>query len=226
MGFYTAKSVIDQASWILKDDDNVRWTRDTLLGYVNEAQAAVVRLEPTSNVVRKAIPLVFGTRQKLPEDALTLMSITRNTEPDGYAGRSIRLATRSVFDAMFGDWHNEPETCEVENYIYDGRDSTEFEVYPPNDGSGYVEAVYSALPPVLAEDDPLTLGDEFFAVIKNYVLYKAALLDCDFNGTGALAQFYYQQFLTELTGMDKADTEKSPVSAHVSAPVAPNGGTE
>lgn len=66
MGFYTAKSVIDQASWILKDDENVRWTRDTLLEYVNEAQAAVVRLEPSANVVRKTIPLVLGTRQKLP----------------------------------------------------------------------------------------------------------------------------------------------------------------
>lgn len=109
------------------------------------------------------------------------MTITRNCEPDGYAGKSIRLATRSVFDAMLGDWHMEDETNEVENYIYDDRNSTEFEVYPPNDGSGCVEAVYSALPPVLAEDDPLTLGDEYFAVVKNYVLYKAALLDCDFN---------------------------------------------
>lgn len=226
MGFYTAKSVIDQASWILKDDENVRWTRDTLLEYVNEAQAAVVRLEPSANVVRKTIPLVLGTRQKLPEDALTLMTITRNCEPDGYAGKSIRLATRSVFDAMLGDWHMEDETNEVENYIYDDRNSTEFEVYPPNDGSGCVEAVYSALPPVLAEDDPLTLGDEYFAVVKNYVLYKAALLDCDFNGTGALAQFYYQQFLSELAGMDQAESQKSPSSVHVSAPVAPNGGTE
>ena len=60
----------------------------------------------------------------------------------------------------------------------------------------------------------------------NYTLYKCALLDSDFNGTQGLAQYYYQLFMTELTGQDEKATKKGPIASHATAPVAANGGTE
>ena len=133
MGVLTAKDIINRASFILKDPENVRWLRDVMLDYVNEAQAAVVRFQPSANKVRTTIKLEEGTSQKLPEDALCLLTITRNMI-DGEPGPAIRLATRSIFDAMFIDWHEQWPESYVINYIYDDREGREFEVYPPNDG--------------------------------------------------------------------------------------------
>lgn len=225
MGVCTAREIMSRAAFILKDDDNVRWTRSALLDYVNEAQAAIVRLVPSAYRVRTTISLNEGTRQKLPTGALSLLTVVRNVDEEGYPGNPVRLATRSLFDSMM-DWHDAPECEYVENYIFDDREDTEFDVFPPNDGTGRVEVVYSALPPTLDEWDPLSIGDEYAAVVTNYVLYKAALLDCDYNGTGALAQFYYQQFLNELSGQTQASSKAGPIPVHQSGPVAANGGTE
>lgn len=225
MTVFTAKQVIDHASFILKDTDNVRWVREIILDYVNEAQLAVVRLLPSANRVRTVVKLQEGTLQELPEDALSLISVTRNM-CDGMGGRAVRLATRSVFDAMFPDWHDATPSDIVQNYFYDDREDTSFEVFPPNDGSGEVEIVYAAVPKRVEEDDVLTIGAQYATLVTNYVLYKCALLDSDFNGTQSLAQYYYQLFLTELKGQDESASKKGPNPAHSSAPVAANGGTE
>lgn len=225
MGVLTAKDIINRASFILKDPENVRWLRDVMLDYVNEAQAAVVRFQPSANKVRTTIKLQEGTSQELPEDALCLLTVTRNML-DGEPGPAIRLATRSIYDAMFYDWHEQWPESYVINYIYDDREGREFEVYPPNDGSGEIEVVYSALPPIIKEEDKLTLGDEFGTIITNYVLYKCALLDSDFNGTQSLAQFYYQLYLSELNGQSQAQSKEGPGPSHSTGPIASNGGTE
>ena len=225
MGVLTAKDIINRASFILKDPENVRWLRDVMLDYVNEAQAAVVRFQPSANKVRTTIKLQEGTSQELPDDALCLLTVTRNMV-DGEPGPAIRLATRSIYDAMFYDWHEQWPEPNVINYIYDDREGREFEVYPPNDGSGEIEVVYSARPPIIKEEDKLTLGDEFGTIITNYVLYKCALLDSDFNGTQSLAQFYYQLYLSELNGQSQAQSKEGPGPVHSTGPIASNGGTE
>lgn len=222
---FKAKDIIDHVSFILKDTENVRWLRPEILKYVNEAQTAVVRFMPSANKIRTTIKLQEGTLQHLPPDGLCLLSVVKNVI-DGEPGSAVRLATRSVMDAMFPDWHEEWPEEEVENYIYDDRESTDFEVYPPSDGSGELEIVYSALPPWIEEDDELTLGNEFTTILINYVLYKCALLDSDFNGTQSLAQFYYQLYLSELNGQEQATTKQGPSPSHSSAPIAANGGTE
>lgn len=225
MTAFTAKDIIDRVSFILKDPENVRWSRSEVLSYVNEAQVAVVRMEPSANKVRAFIKLQEGTLQKLPEDAMCLLSAVRNVI-DGIGGPSVRLATRSALDATIPDWAEIWPQDIVENYIYDGREDTEFEVFPPNDGEGELEVVYSVVPPQIEEDDELVLGSEYVTPMINYTLYKCALLDSDFNGTQGLAQYYYQLFMTELTGQDEKATKKGPIASHATAPVAANGGTE
>lgn len=222
---FTAKDIIDHASFILKDTENVRWLRSEMLKYVNEAQTAVVRMQPSANKVRTTIKLQEGTTQKIPQDGLCLLSVVRNCI-EGEPGPAIRLATRSIMDSMFPDWAQEWPDDIVENYIFDNREDTEFEVFPPNDGFGEIEIVYSALPKWIDEDDTLTLGNEYTTILTNYVLFKCALLDSDFNGTQNLAQFYYQLFLTELKGQDEAAAKQGPSPVHTAAPIAANGGTE
>jgi hypothetical protein len=86
--------------------------------------------------------------------------------------------------------------------------------------------MYAKLPEDIGEDDTLVLDDKYFSPILNYVLYKCALLDTDFNGTGTLAQFYYQQFVSELNGLHSTESKAGPLPAHQAGPVGANGGTE
>jgi hypothetical protein len=145
MGTFTAKDVIDRATYLLKDDDNVRWERAEMLRYVNEAERAIVRLQPAANYVKAVVKLSEGTDQHIPEDGLSLLTVIRNVDDEGFGGDPVRLATRSIFDSMMS-WHSAKEKTVVENYIYDDRTSTEFFVYPPNDGYGAVELMYAKLP--------------------------------------------------------------------------------
>src|SRR6187399_524265 len=66
----------------------------------------------------------------------------------GY-GRSIKRADRALLEAQEPNWHNSATAQrkrEVRNYTFDEQVPTEFYVYPPNDGGGYVEAHFGVLP--------------------------------------------------------------------------------
>lgn len=85
------------------------------------------------------------------------------------------------------------------NYSYDPKDRTSFEVYPavPAFGEFWIQAQYSAIPPVIeATYDPgtqtydyvvdINIGDEYLEPLKNYMKYRA-------HGKDASSSMYAKQ---------------------------------
>ena len=223
-----AQVVLSKAALVLKDPEFVRWSEAELLDWISEAQVAIART-PGAYSLTKVMPLVEGTRQTLPKDAWSLVTVTRNYEEDGETPLTpIRLVTRALLDASIPTWHMGPQRPLVENYVYDERSPGVFFVYPPNDGTGHAEVVYMGIPPkVESAEQELSLDDSFVPAILSYVLYRAFSKDSDYAPGAQSAATYFSAYNTELSNAIQARSLTTPnASLGAEGPMNETGGTE
>ena len=219
------KEILDRASIVLQDPGFVRWSKSEMLDWVSEAQIAIARTPGAYSKV-KVVQLVEGTKQTIPADGWSLLTVTRNFSGED-ALTPIRLVTRSLLDACVPDWHMSYRRPLVENYTYDDRFPREFFVYPPNDGSGEVEMIYMGIPAeVTSESQELELDDTFFPALLSYVLFRAFSKESDYAPGAQSATQYFQAYNTELTAALQARGATTPNAALIPGAVAGNGGTE
>jgi hypothetical protein len=199
-----ASAIVDKAEVVLQDTTNVRWIADELLGWLNDAQREIVLAKPDAFVVTKAVQLTSGTKQTIgganTTDAIMLLKVVRNLGPDGITpGKAIRTVPSEVLDANRPGWHSEVPTAAVSNVVYDPRAPKQFYVYPQNDGTQYVELMYSATPPIVAAlGNTITLDDVFANAILDYILYRAYSKDAEYAGNAERANRHYGAFISAL----------------------------
>lgn len=212
MATVTGKSIIDRAVVQLVDKTAVRWTREELLSWVNDAQRTIVQIKPDANAVTKAVKLVAGVKQRIPDDGWLFLDLYYTLGRSGdKPGRVVRNTSRAALDAVNPRWMAAKPVVEPVNFVFDAQDPETFFVYPPADGTGYVELSYSAVPTDLAsEDDKLGISDLYQTAILDYVLFRACSKDADYAPGVALSQYYFQLFAAALGIQSSAETENSP----------------
>jgi len=221
----TALTIMERAARTLQDPDYVRWTKPEMLEWLSEAQRAIART-PGAYSITRVVNLVEGTKQTIPSDGWSLVTVTRNFD-DERPLSPVRLVTRSLLDACVPYWHMAPESPLVQNYTYDDRYPTEFFVYPPNDGEGHVEIVYMGIPPELTTaSDEIVLDDTFIPSLINYVLYRAITKESDYSSGIQSAQQFFAAYQSELAAALEARGRTTPNAALVGGAVNGNGGTE
>lgn len=221
-----ALEIMERAAKTLQDPEYVRWTKPEMLEWLSEAQVAIARTPGAYSKV-KVIQLVEGTKQTIPEDGWSLLTVTRNFDIEDVPLTPVRLVTRSLLDAVVPTWHMISPTQLVENYIYDDRFPKQFFVYPPNDGQGQVEVVYMGIPaPIESEDQPLELDDTFVPALLSYVLFRAFSKESDYSSGAQSAAQYFQAYSNELVAALQARGQTTPNAALVPGAVNGNGGTE
>jgi len=211
MGTILASAILADASEILQDASNIRWTIPKLLSWLNAGQREIVLLRPNANAVNAVIPLVAGTKQSLPDDGVLFLDVFRNMGVDGVTpGRVPRFIARTDIDAENPDWHLDKASAKVQHFIYDDRDQTHFYVYPkqPDEGPGYLEILYSATPAdLISQTEAIALNDIYANALMNYVVYRA--LEKDPINAVKVAE-YYQGFMLLVTGKMRADDMYKP----------------
>lgn len=211
----TGQDVVNRAQVLLNDSGNTnaqvaantRWPTSELLLWITDAQREAVIVSPNAGNTVMSVPLVAGTRQTLPvpSDAWLLLSVKRNLTSTGGAGRAIRQTTAAILDAFNPNWHTDTAAPAAQNYIFDVEDRKVFYVYPPNDGTGFVEANVASTPsPVTALTQTLALDDVYLGALASYVCYRALMKDAEFAGGSQLAQSFYQQFFQSMTAQGVA----------------------
>lgn len=221
-----ASDLINKCSVTLKDTEFVRWTKEELLSYLDEAQREVART-PGANVKTVIQSLEEGTQQSMPEDAYALLTIVRNWNDYGEPTLPVRITTRALLDSFNPYWHMDPCTTVVENYVYDDRHPREFFVYPPNDGFGAVEMMYTAIPAKLTSvSAKLALRDEYEVPLIMYMLYRAYTKDSDYSAGLQLASTYYTMYTSSLQAVSQQKAAATPNASLAKGAVSPNGGTE
>lgn len=206
MSTITAQSLIDKATLLLFDATHVRWGATELLGWLNDGQRAIAALRHDAYVVTESMALVAGTKQALPTAGHVLVEVTRNMGASGTTpGRAIRPARMDEMNRQYPDWHTAPQAAVVENLLYDTRVPKVFYVFPPSDGTGKVEIMYSAAPSDITAPSVITLDDIFAGALLDFMLYKAYSKDGEVPGAASRAVAHYQAFEAALGGSAQAD---------------------
>ena len=191
-----AQSVIDTVSRTLIDEGTVRrWTEVELLEYLNEAIRAVITNKPSANVTNTSVLLTSGSKQTAPILSVEIQDITTNMGTDGDTpGRAVTLVNQDTLDISYNTWRTDSQTVSVKHWMYNPKqDSTVFYVYPPSDGTGYVEMSYSAIPTELTDvDDTIPLDDMYLNVMMEYMLFRCFEKDSDAPSAQARAMFHFQ----------------------------------
>lgn len=196
MGAQLASSIINKTATVLFDVNNIKWGRTELLGWLNDAQRALVALVPEASSKRVAQIMVAGARQALPADAHMLLEVARNMGTAGtVAGRVPKRIDREILDESNPDWSSAAAVTAITTYMYNMRDRLAFYVSPPSDATGYLEIIYSAIPVALIETDPILVSDVYVPALMDYMLWRAKSKNTSFAGSFQEAQSYYTSFM-------------------------------
>ena len=146
MGSLTGQHFISRAEKSLNFDE-VIFTANELLEFLSDAQRAAVHLRPEANPVTVEVALDAGPKQRLPPEAYVLFDVIRNiprteiTDDElalavpGISGRAIKQRQRGDVDTEASWPHEETDTGEAVEYIYDTRERRSFYVTPPSKGT-------------------------------------------------------------------------------------------
>lgn len=202
------KDLLDRARILLQDSANVRWPLVELTGWFNDGQREIVLNKPNACSKTALLSLVAGTLQKIPDNYVSVIRFVRNIDnPIAVAagGRIIYTVPRDELDASYPTWHTMAQVKSVKCVAYDQADTRAFYTYPPNNGTGYIEAVLAAIPQEIAipagdvtdldlYTSPIGLDDIYANTILDYGLYRAYLKDAAIPNSAQLSSFHYQQF--------------------------------
>jgi hypothetical protein len=205
--------VLDRASIILQDSStNVRYPKEELLKFFNDAQKEVVLHRPDANMVNEDFDCVVGSKQSLPAAGLRLVDVVRNKD-----GRAITQIDRRVLDQTLPDWHEVVAgTNKIEHFIYDSSAPKIFYVYPKATADFDLEIVYSAAPADIAisnfgtDTTVLSVDDVYANAILDYVLYRSYQKDSEYAGNSQRAIMHYQGFTNSLGIKTQADIAVTP----------------
>ncbi len=192
-----AQDIIEDCEKTLQDPSNARWSLAELLSWLNEGQRTIVKNKPNAYALTVDHSLVSGTYQTMPVDGIQLLDVIRNSDVAG--GRVARQASREELDGVDPNWHTATSTQAITQYTYTAYDPLSFYVYPPNDGTGSVVLLYSAIPPEV--DDPLdaiSIPDFYRGPLVDYVLYRCFQKDAEDASNLQLAQSHFTQFMQGL----------------------------
>jgi hypothetical protein len=207
----TAQTILDTVRPLLIDPSKIRWSDDDLLRYMSDGQRTIAAMVPDAAADLAVVQLSAGTKQLLPSDGSTLMSVTRNMGTDGVTiGAAIRVTRRDLLDNVDANWHTKPSSTVVKHYIYDPRNNKTFYVYPPSPGTNYIEILYARQPQQLvAGTDVLVVTDDFIPPMVNYTLGMAYQMDADASDAGK-AQAYMSAFVSFIQARTPAKLDVSP----------------
>lgn len=231
MATATVGDIITRADVILQDN-NVRWPLSELLYWLNDAYRAIVMQRPDANMQSDTYTCTVGTRQKLTKsrstdgngvstggfpEALRLRSVVRNVAPTSTL-RAVRLIQQAVLDDQRPGWHAETGSINIQHYIYDPLNPTEFMVYPPALATAQLEVVYSSVPTqhviaeasIKASTEVIKLPDIYVNPILDYVLYRAYAKDSEYAANAQRASGHFQAYSAALGAGVQADAATTP----------------
>jgi hypothetical protein len=200
--------ILDRAAFFLADSEHARWSRSFLLELTNDALRQVVLVRPDAAARIEALKLAPGSMQRLPSGSGLLLDVIRNMGSDGTSpGAPIRKCMSDDLDIAAPERHVQAGTGTIDEYMYDLRTPTSFQVHPavPESPAVYVEIAHVAAPAPLAEDENLPLSEIYAGPILDWILHRAYLADSDSPNGRSRAEAHYEAFFRVLGEKSQSD---------------------
>ena len=202
-----ASAIIGKGQILAQDTTAIRWAISEWLGWLNDGQREIAIMRPSAYSKITNIPLVAGTRQTLPADAVAFVEFMRNMGVGGAVpGLAARKVTRRLMDSQTPNWHSQTQSAVVQHCIFEPLSPKTFYVYPPSLGTTQAEVLYEASPPDVATvAGVISLDDVYANALLDYLLYRAYSKDSEFIGNAERAVLYRKAFETSLGLKSQAD---------------------
>lgn len=202
MADITIKHLLDQGLDILQDNDRDGFDYPDLLNWYNFGQRLLVGYLPDANALVEIVKLAVGVRQSLPARSTGLVNVYRNMGADGLTpGPAITPSSIEMIKAFDLNWATATAAAVTNNFMRDPIDKNNFYVYPPSDGTGYIEYEFGQVPPIAVYDEPgvwesLMVGvhEKYVDSLLNYILYRSYDKDTDFPGNLERSGFHLDLF--------------------------------
>lgn len=205
-----AGDIFVSASIILNDEQFVRWTKEELRLWLNEAAGDLVIRRPAAGSITAPLSLETGTAQRLPDGAVMLLDIVRNIGAAGEPGYPVRRVDRHLLDDQFPGWHASKPRAVVKNFTFDEASPTRFYVWPPALPGTRVDAVYAMHPPLVANDDSTLPFDRvYIGPLTSYVLYRSYAKDSEY-ANAAMASAHFAAYTDAVGAQNSVTNEASP----------------
>lgn len=223
------KDVIDRVTLMYHDKEYIRLTKRQYLQLLDDALLQLVLTRPDSHEKREIVQLAVGTKQKLPNNAITLLDIYLNKdyieELDDYVdGKAVYQVARKDLDYFKGNWHKTiVPYSDIDEFAYDMRTPKTYLVNPPVHALSkvFVEIGYSCPCEEFAmmlEDESvifdltIPVAEEYRNALVNYMLYLCYSVNSTSENDQNTAQRYFQTFM-QLLGVE--NTSSISGSAHI-----------
>lgn len=205
--------IIERAGYLLQDEQNIRWTRKELIGWINEGVAEIISAKPSAGSRSAIFATTAGSLQKIDAPVIQLLDVVRNIGADGVQpGRVITRVDRAILDAQDPSWHLKAPSGTVRHYAYDDRLPGQFYVYPPATDGVKIEIAYSLIPEDITEDaGDIQISAKYYAALVSYVVFRAYSKDSEF-ADGNIAAAYNSAFQQSLGLQNNGEVASSPTS--------------
>ena len=220
MSTLTVGWIIDVVEKKIIDEGNADFSESELVGLYNLSLRLIVSLVPRAYALTQSVLLTAGTFQSIPSNGIKLLDITRNTGAAGTSnGSNVTPVDPVSMRQMVPSWSNETAAAEIQHFMRIPDMDASFHVYPPSDGTGYVEMVFSACPPTVVYDSGdvwkssrIPLSDEFVPAIPDAIMFHAYDDDTDIPGNAQRSQLHYQRVLS-LLGLKSPEMKSQAAAA-------------
>lgn len=219
------KTILLNAGAVLNDlGASRRWPLSELLEWLNEAASRICAAKPNANVEPMTLTLIAGSKQTIPAGTTNLVRVLASLVPDR---RAVTVVSRQLLDGFSPAWQDQnvfPASPAVRHVILDPADPETFLVFPPNDGTGQIEAEMAVQPipvPVPSTptdinlyNDPLPLGDQYQTAILDYILYRAFAKDATVPGAANRSMAHFQAFQVGIGEKVQKDMMMTAATSH------------
>jgi hypothetical protein len=206
---FLASTVISAASTALQDAGFIRWTKPELIGYLNDGRRALITVRPdVAPFMDSGVVPAAGARQSLPADAVALIDIIGNTNGKQ---RNITKVDIELVSSINRDWQSSSKSATARHFMYDLRDPFVYYLFPPSNGAGAIDMIYSKFPvDVAADTEELLIPIMWKNALTSYVLGRAYAKDMEAASNAAASAAYMASFTAELGGQSQSAQTVSP----------------
>lgn len=190
------EQLLTQAAATLVDPSFVRWTKNELIDYLNDALSAVITRKPNAAIVRERIEANTNPIQ-LPDDAYSLLSVE---QIGGIRGQFTLIES---LDRFFPDWRT--KQGQPKCWTKSADELTQFWLYPAPQQLTHVDVQYSKIL-TAQENGTLAISPIYNGILLDFVLYRAFSKDAENASEAQKAVTHYQAFNAALGDKNVTDS--------------------
>ena len=191
--------VIERVSRDLVDLRFVRWSKDELIDFLNDAVAAVLIRRPDLSRITTEISHT-SNRVDLPADAYCLLSVNFI---DSIAAQYVNIEKLNHLYPRWRVTEGDP-TCWTKNID----DQKSFWLYPAPKAAVQIEYSYSKMSRV-TEVDEFPIPSIYEGLVVDFIMYRAFSKDAENASESGKASLHFQSFTVALGDKNSTDALKS-----------------